>query len=163
VKVNDGWPCIESGISQDVPGQPFASLKSWAFLSSKNTEAPGLGIALKLLVPKIKQKMPLVICLATDLHPVVGTPLKHDVATHLVKLTPRGCKFAETTLATMPTFVIYRAESISPAISEAKLPDIIFLELRVTKGIQKKREHSIVLRELHLRVRGVWLRIPVRV
>jgi hypothetical protein len=107
--------------------------------------------------------MLLVICLVTDLHPVVGTLLKHNVAAHLVKLTPRRREFAEATLATMPTFVIYRAESISPAISEAKLADIVFLELRVTKRIQKKREHNIVLPELHLRVRGVRLRIPVRV
>jgi hypothetical protein len=163
VKVSDGWPYFDSRISQDMPGQPFAPLKSWAFLSSKNIEAPRLSITLKLLVSKIKQEMLLVVCRGTDLHPVVGTLLKHNVAAHLVKLAPYGCEFAKATLATMPPFVTYRTESISPAISEAKLADITFLELRVTKGIQKKRENNITLPELHLRVRSVRLRIPVRV
>ena len=101
--------------------------------------------------------------LGANLDPVVGTLLKQKVAVHLVKLAPRGSEFAEPTLATIPTFVIYGTESILPAITEAKLADIFFLELWVKKRVQKEREHNIVLPALHLRVRSIRPRIPVRI
>src|SRR4051794_5607140 len=101
--------------------------------------------------------------LGANLDPVVGTLLKQKIAAYLVKLTPVGCEFAEPTLATIPTFVIYGTESIPPAITEAKLADIFFLELLVKKRVHQKREHNIALPELHLRVRSIRLRIPVRI
>jgi hypothetical protein len=139
------------------------SVQRWALFSSEDSEAPRFRIALEFLITKIEQEMPLSLRPRANLYPVVRQLLKEEIAAHLVKLTPRGRELAKPTLTTVPTLVIHGTEAIPPATPEAKLADIFFLELRVKKRIQKKREHNIALPELHLWIRGVRLRIPVRI
>jgi len=154
----------DARIDTDLDGWlPSAECSGWALFSSEDGETPRFRITLEFLITKIEQEMPLSIRLRANLYPVVRQLLEEEIAAHLVKLTPGGGQFAEPTLTTIPTFVIYGTESIPRAIPEAKLADIFFLELRVKKGVQKKREHNIVLPELHLRVRSIRLGIPIRI
>ena len=152
-----------AGIVTDLSGWLASAACGWAFFSSQNCEAPRFSITLELLVAKIEEEMLLSIGLGTDIHPILSTLLKQQIAAHLVKLPPGGRQFAEPTLATIPTLVIHRTKSISPAVSEPKLANIFFLELWVTERIQQERQHNIELPHPHLWARSIRLRIPVRI
>jgi hypothetical protein len=122
-----------------------------------------LGNTLECTIPKIKEEMVQdTRALGTHLTPV-GRPGAYIVTEDFVELSPLRSNFAESTLASIPAFVVRSTKPEFHAIYKSKKTDFVLLEFLELKWVHIEAEQRIIAQNLDVGIGSVRVGIPTEI
>jgi len=93
----------------------------------------------------------------------VGRPGACIVTEDFVELSPLRSNFAESTLASIPAFVVRSSKPESQAIYKTKKTDFALLEVHELKWVHVEAEQHIIAQNLDLGIGSVRVGIPTQI